>query len=54
MKTKDVAKQYGFDVDAFDTFCMREPTIQVGGAFSNTIPDSDVKRNLDICLPLSI
>ena len=48
MKTKDVAKQYGIDFDAFDAFCIREPSIQVGGAFSTTIPDADVQRAVDL------
>ena len=50
MKTKDVANQYGLDSFEFDSFCIREPSIQVGGTFFNTIPDEDVQRAVDLFL----
>ncbi len=48
MKTKDVARQYGLDADSFDSFCLREQSIQVSGTFSKSIPDSDVQRAVDL------
>ncbi len=44
MKTKDIAKQYHFDVERFEWFCSKDPSI---GLSSNEIPDSNVNRAVE-------
>lgn len=48
MKTKDIAKQYGLDLVPFESYCIAHPEIGISlGAFSNTIPDENVKSAVD-------
>ena len=48
MKIRDIAKNNGFDVEAFELFCNSENSIEVKGAFSSSIADSDVSRVIEL------
>ena len=48
MKVRDIAKNYGFDADAFERFCNSEKSIEVKGTFSPTVADSDVNRVVEL------
>ncbi len=48
MKTKDIARQYGFDLAQFEDYCIKHPaTGFTNGAFSSTIPDVNVKSAVE-------
>lgn len=48
MKTKDIAKQYNLDLNMFEDYCIKHPSIGfTNGAFSNTIPDYKVKNAVE-------
>ncbi len=48
MKTKDIAKQYGIDVNDFDSFLKRQSTIKVSSFMGNAIADEDVKTAVEL------
>ena len=48
MKVRDIAKNNGFDADAFERFCNSEKSIEVKGTFSSAIADSDVSRVVEM------
>ena len=48
MKVRDIAKNNGFDADAFERFCNSEKSIEVKGTFSSSIADSDVSRVVEM------
>lgn len=48
MKVRDIAKNNGFDADAFESFCNSEKSIEVKGTFSSSIADSDVSRVVEM------
>lgn len=49
MKTKDIASQYNLDLNEFEYFAKREPSISFKTGFvDNTIDDCDVARSVEL------